>query len=69
MRRLFAIVNGNKDIDSSDDGRKAWASTILGRAVTTFNNLTPEEIQELSDIAPTYKNPDKQPTLDAQAPF
>ena len=51
LRGLFATINGNKALPKDDEGRHAWASAMLKRPITTFNDLSPAEIKALKDIA------------------
>ena len=50
MRRLMALLNGNKVIENDED-RKAWAEVGLGHPVASFNDLTQSEVSKLMDIA------------------
>lgn len=48
MRRLMAAVN---DTEMTDDDRHAWATRILGREITTFNDLTRADVSMLTEKA------------------
>ncbi len=47
MRRLFALINGSKDVGKEDSERHTWASAVLGREVTSFTELNSNDVSEL----------------------
>ena len=52
LRRLLALINGNKDIVvDNDEDRHAWAEVALGYPVKSFNDLDQPAISKLNDIA------------------
>lgn len=51
VRRLFAVMNGNREIGKERDDRLAWASSVLGRTVTTFDELSQPDVTKLNDAA------------------
>lgn len=51
LRRLFAVMNGNKSIPKDDDERHAWAAKAVGHEVESFNDLTQSEINRLNNVA------------------
>jgi Recombination directionality factor-like len=51
MRRLMALIRGNKDVPDDDDARHEWAAIALDHPVKSFNDLTQAEVSKLSDIA------------------
>ena len=63
VKRLFAVMRGNKDIPTDDDGRHAWAREALGLdadAEVSFNDLSQDQITRLNNVAdgkePMYAN-------------
>lgn len=53
LRKLFAINgrDGNKVVPADDAARHAWAKAILGRDVTSFTELTAEDVAALESAA------------------
>ena len=47
MRRLFALLSGKGIRDNAE--RHAWASTVLQREVTTFSDLSQQDVTKLND--------------------
>lgn len=58
MRRLFALLRESPKTD-----RHAWASDVLRRSVTTYTDLTDDEIGRLV-AALEYPRDDAQPYLE-----
>ena len=51
VRRLFALLNGNKSIGKDDSARHEWASAALGKPVASFNDLNQDDITLLNKAA------------------
>lgn len=69
MRKLFAIMNGNHSIPKDDDGRHQWATKALGRDVTTFKDLTPEDVKALEKAAKSQVTDSEPEYPPGQEPF
>jgi len=51
MRRLFALMNGNKAIDKDRKERLLWAESVICRSIGSFDDLTQAEVTKLNDVA------------------
>lgn len=74
VKRLFAILNGNKTIAKDRGGRLAWASDVLSVAVTSFDDLSQRDISRLNDAAegktePSLPSHDDAPPYDEAQPI
>ena len=73
VKRLFAVLNGNKSISKNDEARHIWASNVLGIDVTSFNDLDQPAVTKLNDAAsqsePTEVEPPEYANDDDRRPF
>ena len=71
VKRLFAMLNGNKGISKDRTERLNWASGVLGMTVESFDDLNQRAISMLNDAAegkPASAAPTPPPRDDAPPP-
>ena len=66
LRRLFALINGDKSIGKDDELRHKWAGTILGRDIASFTELTKEDVAKLED---SFKTPSQKQAEEQQLQY